>query len=306
MKQDEQNSDRNIALFGVGTMGRIILEKLLKNGYTVFAYDPFPIARDFIKNTSAHLMDKIADAAKQADVCIMSLPNSKIVLDTVGGIEGIAANSTKGTFILDTSTVDPKTSKKASSIAQEYDLNYLDAPLLGRPASPEGWVSPVGGESAHYKKVQVIIESYVSRSIHVGPLGSGNTLKLLNQMMFSTINCITSEVMAICSQTELDPAMLYDLVANSGASTVSGLFKEVGRKICENNFSPEFTVKLLAKDSQLAQEMTIDYQAPSLLLNTVNFVNSLAISKGYGDDDTSAIYKTYMEIYAGKDTISEI
>jgi 3-hydroxyisobutyrate dehydrogenase-like beta-hydroxyacid dehydrogenase len=91
--------------------------------------------------------------------------------------------------------------------------------------------------------------------------------------------------------------VLYDTIAGSGASTVSGLFKEVGRKICEADFAPQFTVNLLAKDARLAQHMAADYAAPSLLLANVTYMNSLAIAQGYGQEDSSALFKAYRGMY---------
>jgi 3-hydroxyisobutyrate dehydrogenase-like beta-hydroxyacid dehydrogenase len=294
------NSNVNIGLIGVGTMGKIILKKLLNVGYTVYAYDVSKQAKEFIKNKGAHLSQNVKEVAKKTDIFVLSLPTPKIMLEIVTKEDGIAENSKKGSILIDTSTVDPNSSINAAFITKNKGKYYLDAPLLGRPSAPDGWVSPVGGDLKIFNLSKKIIESYVTKAIYVGNQGNGSTLKLLNQLMFATINCITCEIMAICSKTKLSKKVMFETIANSGAATVSGLFKEVGFKINQDDYQPEFSLDLLAKDAKLAELMISSYNTPSFLIGNINLIISYANSKNLGNEDTSALYKAYIDFYQNR------
>ena len=129
--------------------------------------------------------------------------------------------------------------------------------------------------------------------IHVGSLGAGNTLKLLNALMFSAINAMTAEMMAISQKAGLAPNVLFDTISASDAATVSGLFKEVGSKIVARDFAPTFPIDLLCKDNGLAVAMASDLGAPSILGGTIQTLNELARARGLGKEDTSAMVKLY-------------
>ena len=132
----------------------------------------------------------------------------------------------------------------------------------------------------------------------MGDHGAGNALKLLNQLMFSCINAISSEVMAICDHVGIKKEVFYDTVASSSAATVSGLFREVGKSIVNDAFDvPAFTVDLLLKDAKLAIQMAKDADAPSVIAGTVQLYNEIAHAEGLGMQDTSALYKVFNRHY---------
>ena len=137
------------------------------------------------------------------------------------------------------------------------------------------------------------VAALARKVIHVGPLGAGNTLKLLNALMFSAINAMTAEMMAISVKAGLSPKVLFETMAESQAATVSGLFKEVGSKIVARDFTPIFPIDLLCKDNRLAIAMARACDAPPVLANTVQVLNELAGARGLGAEDTSALVKVY-------------
>ena len=201
-----------------------------------------------------------------------------------------------GQIIIDMSTVDPDTTQRMGAAAKSVGVDYLDAPILGRPSAVGNWVLPVGGEAEVLERTRPVLEKLGREIIHVGPLGAGNTLKLLNALMFSSINAMTAEMMAISQKAGLDPKILFDTISASEAATVSGLFKEVGSKIVARDFSPTFAIDLLCKDNGLAISMAQGFGAPPILANTIQVVNNLARAQGFGGEDTSALVKVYEQM----------
>lgn len=293
----DSRSIQQVGLIGVGTMGSIILKRLLKAHYKVYACDVSEKAKSLAQELGARVVDLPKDAAQSTELILLSLPGPKQIEEVVLGKDGLIAHLKNTHIVVDLSTVDPATTRRMTSAVVEQGASYLDAPILGRPASVGRWILPVGGEREALESCRSVLETFASKAVLVGPSGSGNTLKLLNQLMFSTINAITSEVLAICKKTGLSQKVLFETISSSGAATVSGLFCEVAKKIVEKDFEPIFSIELLCKDAGLGIEMARNSGAPPVIASLVQTFNEIAKDTGLGKEDTSALFKVYERLY---------
>jgi len=285
---------RTVGLVGCGRMGCCMLEGMLKNGYHVVAYDKFPAAAQRAQAMGAEVAETPEELAVKAGVIVMSLPGPAQLEEVLFGADGVKKGLTDRHVVIDTSTVDPQTTRHNAEGVEETGAAYLDCPILGRPSAAGKWMLPTGGNPEALEQVKSVLLTFAANAIPVGGHGAGNALKLLNQMMFSCINAISSEVMAICDHVGIDKNVFYDTVASSSAATVSGLFREVGKCIVNDAFdTPAFTVDLLIKDTKLALQMAKDAKAPSMIAGTVQMYNELASANGLGGQDTSALYKVF-------------
>jgi len=285
-----------IGLVGIGTMGQIIAYKLLENKYQVIGYDLLPELRKNAYGIGVEIVNSVGDIAKKAKVIFLSLPGPVQVKEVVSGDKGILSTAQKGQIIIDLSTVDPFVTRNMASIAEKIGVGYLDAPILGRPKSIGHWVLPVGGSIYNFKLCRPILQTFAKKVVYVGESGSGNALKLINQLMFSTINAMTAEMMIVAKKVGLSPKIVFETISKSGAATVSGLFCEVAKKIVENNFDPIFSVDLLCKDNGLAVEMAKKSGAPPIIASSVQVLNEIAQAKGLGNKDTAALIKVYEDL----------
>jgi 3-hydroxyisobutyrate dehydrogenase-like beta-hydroxyacid dehydrogenase len=289
-----KNNQGNVGLIGVGVMGRVILQKLVESGYTVYASDLSPKAQEYIQSCGG-VQSTAQEVASKSDVILLSLPKPEHVKAVVSSIIG---DMRARQVIVDLSTVDPQTSMEMSEKVAQKGVGYLDAPILGRPASVGSWLLPVGGKEDDFIIAQPVLRTFAKATPLVGVSGAGNTLKLLNQLMFSTINGISCEVMAIAKKAGVDLTVFYDTVANSGAATVSGLFKEVAQRISVGKYDDAvFTVDLLCKDSLLGLEMAKSFNSPSIIARSVHTYNEIASATDLGGEDTSAVFKLMNKIY---------
>ena len=285
-----------IGLIGCGRMGKCMLQAMIDNGYKVVVYDKFPQIIEDAIILGAEGVQTPAEIAANASIILMSLPGPMQIEEVIFGTDGLFEALTNEHIVIDTSTVAPTTSRMNSSRLAEKGVAYLDCPILGRPAAIGKWMLPAGGSNEALEKVKPILCTFAANVILVGNSGAGNALKLLNQLMFSCINAITSEVMAICDHVGISKKIFYDTVANSSAATVSGLFKEVGKTIINNNYElPAFTIDLLIKDTKLALQMAKDFDAPSVIAGTIQMYNEIAHANGLGMQDTSALYKVFLQ-----------
>jgi 3-hydroxyisobutyrate dehydrogenase-like beta-hydroxyacid dehydrogenase len=294
-----KNNIGTVGIVGVGTMGKCMLECLIANGFKVAACDPFQAAQEYAKDKGAMVVASPEELAKISKLIIMSLPAPKQVFDVIGGEGGLLNALTEGHVVVDTSTVSPLTSQKGAEMVAVKGTSYVDAPILGRPSASGNWLLPSGGNEKAIEFATPALLTFAKKVVRVGDIGSGNAVKLLNQLMFSVINCVSAEVMALTEIVGIDKKVFYDVVSNSGAATVSGLFKETARRIVSEEYDdPTFTVELLCKDAALGIQMTKDAGVTPLIAGFVQMINENANGKGLAKKDTSSITKVFDQIFS--------
>lgn len=283
----------DVGVIGLGTMGGRMVSALLGAGHEVAVYDASEVALTQAAEASATPVESGAEIALASSVVLLSLPRPDDVVEAVAGEEGLLSRARRGLIIVDTSTVDPGTTRRMADKAAEVGVGYLDAPVLGRPEACGRWTLPVGGSGEALEAARPILE-VIARSVpHAGESGAGNAIKLLNNMMFGAINAITAEALAAAALVGISPRKFYETVAQSDAATVSNLFRAIGPKMLEGDFSPDFTVDLLSKDNSLARAMIQEAGASMIVGNAADTLIGLARAAGYGDEDTSAAVKVY-------------
>ena len=290
----------NVGLIGAGTMGGRMAAKWIEAGFAVIGRDVAPAAEQGLRDLGAKVVGAPAEVAAAADVVVLSLPMPADVAAVVAGPAGLLSAAHPGLIIADMSTVDPMSTQRMAALAAAQGVGYLDAPVLGRPQGCGNWTLPVGGDEATLAAARPVLEKVAKRVQLVGASGSGNVVKLLNNLMFGAINAVTAEIMALCAKVDMEPSVLFNLIADSGAATVSNLFKELGPKMLRRDYSPLFAIDLLHKDNMLALEMARVYKAPTPLSASTQTLNEMARAAGLGAEDTSALVKVYERLYGVK------
>ncbi|NLE77022.1 MAG: NAD(P)-dependent oxidoreductase, partial [Chloroflexi bacterium] len=286
----------NVGLVGVGTMGSRIAKAVIDGGHHLVARDIDPKAEALARELGAEVVSSPKAVAQKAEVILLSLPLPKDVAEVLlREGDGLLAGTKAGQVIVDMSTVDPISTQHNYEIAMKQGVGYLDAPVLGRPQGIGKWTLPVGGDAEPLRKAQPILNLLAKKADRVGPSGWGDLIKVLNNMMFAAINSITVEIMALASKMGMDPKVLYETIANSGAASVSNLFVELGPKILERDFDPRFTVDLLHKDVSLGIDMAKAVKAPLFIAPACQLLNEMGRAKGVGDRDTSILVNIYEE-----------
>jgi 3-hydroxyisobutyrate dehydrogenase-like beta-hydroxyacid dehydrogenase len=291
-----------VGLIGFGTMGSKAAEKILQAGHSLKVYDVSIAACEKARAMGAAVMASPGEAAEQSELVLMFLPSPREVEMCVTGPNGILSKARPGTALVDLSTVDPASTQRMAEAARAKKVGYLDAPVLGRPASVGNWGLPVGGDPAVLEMCRPVLGALAARITHIGSSGTGNVVKLLNNLLFGAINAMTAEIMALAAKMGISPGIIYETISASGAATVSNLFKELGRRISAEDYSdPTFTVDLLAKDVRLACQMAKESKAALILARTVEVLNDIAQVRGLGGYDTSIMWKSYEKIWEGND-----
>jgi 3-hydroxyisobutyrate dehydrogenase-like beta-hydroxyacid dehydrogenase len=284
--------NEQVGLVGFGIMGAAIATRLIDAGNSVNVYDASAAAMRRARDIGCSTAATPHQIARRARVTIISLPRPEHVVEVVRGSDQcLLAGASEGSVIVDTSTVDPATSQQNAEAALQEGVGYLDCPVLGRPANVGSWTLPTGGDARYIDDVAPILMTFAARIVHVGPSGHGNMLKLLNNLMFGAINAVTCEVFALGERLGMEPELLNATIAESGAATVSNLFRELGPKIVERDFTPDFSIDNMEKDISLGLAMARACGMTLEVSETGQRLNRLARDAGLGDEDTAAIVK---------------
>lgn len=286
----------NVGIIGVGTMGSKMAGKLINAGYAVFARDIDEVAEERARKLGAKVVNSPKEVAEYTEIILLSLPMPSDVKEVVLGEDGILTNPKNNRAIVDLSTMDPFSTQNNAEEAKKVGVSYIDAPVLGRPQKCGNWTLPVGGDKKDLEKVRKVLEILAAKIIYVGPSGYGNIVKLLNNMMLGAINSVTAEILAICTKLGMSPKVLYETIANSGAASVSNLFKELGPKILNRDFEPLFAIDLLHKDVRLGIQMAKQVDVPLFVSEANQRLNEMARLMGFGKEDTASVIKVYEKL----------
>jgi 3-hydroxyisobutyrate dehydrogenase len=194
-----------IGLIGFGVMGAAMAARFVEAGHQLIVVDTAVMARERALDLGCEVAESPAAAGESAGVLLISLPRAEHVNRVVRGADGLLSTASAGAVIVDTSTVDAATTRANAAAAVTRGVGYLDAPVLGRPRGIGSWTMPVGGEAADLGRVEPILRVVASRVVHMGPAGTGNTVKLLNNLMFGAINAATCETFVLAERLGVAP-----------------------------------------------------------------------------------------------------
>lgn len=290
---------KNIGIIGTGVMGLTVAEKIMAAGYGLTTYDASANAAARAGKIGAQVAQTPGEVAQISEIILLFLPGPVEVVDCITSADGLLSTGQPGTIIVDMSTSDPGISEKMANLAKKKGIDFLDAPVLGRPITVGQWALPVGGKQEAIERCKPLFQVFAAHIFHAGVPGAGHKIKLLNQLMFGAINAMTAEMMAIAEKIGIEPRRLFDIITASQAGTISNLFKELGKRVAEGNYEDAtFTVDLLVKDIKLAVQMAQENNAPPLLARTIEFINEMSQVQGLGTKDTSIMWTSYRGIWA--------
>jgi 3-hydroxyisobutyrate dehydrogenase len=288
----------NIAFLGTGTMGRPMLANLVKKGHRLIAYDIAPEALAAAVKLGAHAAGSAAEATAQGEIVIAMLPSSSHVVAAFLGDGGVTAAVRRDQLCIDMSTIDPGTSRAVAGKVRERGGRFVDAPVSGGvPRAEDGTLAiMVGGDPRDVEEARPILACMGANVFHVGPVGSGEVVKLCNNLIAGVAAVAVSEAFRIAEGFGVDARVLTDVIARSSGNTwvmeamhpVPGL---VPRSASSRDYAPGFMTDLMAKDLGLAVNAARELRVPVVVAPAAQQALRLASSHGYGRKDFTSIYQ---------------
>lgn len=285
-----------IGFVGLGIMGLPMAGNLLKAGYELVVYN-----RTFAKTeTPAALGASVASSpqelAAQSEVVITIVTDTPDVQEVLFGSQGIAAGSHPGLIVIDMSTISPSATREFANRLAQKDVTLLDAPVSGGDVGAQKGTLTimVGGDEEKFNRCRSILEVMGKRVTHVGPSGSGQMVKLCNQILCAVNMLAVCESLSLAKKSGLDVAkMLQVVTAGAGGSWA---LENLGSKIIHGELEPAFMVKLIQKDLRLVLEAAQKNNLPIPATSIANQFFAGLEADGDGELGTQAMIKIYEKL----------
>jgi len=253
----------NLGIIGLGVMGFEAAKYLLKANYKVHGYDPVEGAAKRAGQLGVTLCQSPVELASIAEIILLIVPGPAECRQVIFGDQGIVNQPISNLLIANMSTIDPATNIKLAAELKVRGISLIDTPVLGLPSGVGHWAFPVGARDSDFERITPILRCLggnEGRIFHVGEVGNGNKLKLLNNLMFGAITACTAEIMALAKHMGLSQKLLFEVPSAADAGTISNLYRTIALRIIDDNYEdPFFTIKLLKKDNALALDMAKEY-----------------------------------------------
>ncbi|PSW20295.1 3-hydroxyisobutyrate dehydrogenase [Photobacterium sanctipauli] len=262
-----------IAFIGLGNMGNPMATNLLKAGCQVTVFDLNQDAAKALEPLGAQVASSLEDAVKGADTVLTMLPAGEHVRavylgDHHGGI-GLLRMVDKGTFLIDSSTIDPDSARLVAAEAQKQALEFVDAPVSGGVAGAKAGTLTfiVGGTDSGFHQAEKVLKHVGKNIFHAGQAGDGQMAKICNNLMLGILMSGTCEALSLGIDNGLDPKVLSDIMLqSSGRNWALELYNPcpdiMENAPASNNYQPGFMAKLMLKDLGLGIEAATQSQSP--------------------------------------------
>jgi len=285
-----------LGFIGIGAMGSHMTVNLINAGYDVTVFDIRKEAMEYMMQFGAKLGSSPSDVARKSNIILTSLPSTNALEDVVLGEHGMLESMKCGSILIDTSTVSPSTIQKIGLVLKEQKVSVLEAPVSGGVEGAEAGTLTimVGGSVDVFQRCHELLQVIGKNIYHVGALGSGNTVKLVNNLM-SLVNVVTlSEGMVLGVKAGVDAATLYNVIKVSPGRS-QALEWKLPNKILLRNFEPGFTIDLTYKDLSLVLSLAKELGVPLFVTSIAQQVYALAKAKGLGKLDNTAVITLFEE-----------
>ena len=285
----------NVAFIGLGTMGAPMAKRLLEAGYPVTVHNRTREREEPLEEAGARRASSPKEAAQGADVVFTIVSDTpdvqEVVLGEVGAVQGMAS----GSVLIDMSTISPEVTREVAAALSERGIAMLDAPVSGgSEGAKEGTLSVmVGGDAEVLARVRPLLDHLGKTITHVGPVGSGQVTKAINQVIIAGTYAAVAEGMAIGLAAGIDVAAAHQAV--SGGAAGSWVLTNRAENMIENEYPLGFRTRLHRKDLGIALETARALGVPIPVAAYVEQLETSLIKRGYGDEDVSNIARVVRE-----------
>ena len=288
----------HIGFIGLGVMGSRMAKTLARAGYALDVFDVDKEKIDALTAAGATAATAPEAVAQKSELIFSSLPWPATVREVYLGAGGVLAGARPGTILIDTSTVDPETTRVVHAAARARDVHYLDGPVSGgyREAESGTLVIIVGGERTAFEGAKAVLGVLGTTVHYAGPSGAGNIVKLVNNVMSMGNMLIAAEAFVLGVKAGMDATTLFEILRTSAGRSYH--FEKRLPNILARNFEPGFTVDLARKDLGLAVDMARSHDVPVPATSLLHQLYNASSALGDGKSDFASIVKLF-ESWAG-------
>ncbi len=282
-----------IAFLGLGNMGGPMAANLVKAGHSVAGFDLVEAAKQASAASGVAVKASAREAVAGADAVVTMLPAGRHVLASWADFLPGAAPRT---LVIDCSTIDVDSAKRAHEAGAAAGALTLDAPVSGGVggATAGPLTNMCGGSDEAFARAKPILEAMGKRIVHCGGPGAGQAAKICNNMILGATMIVTCEAFALAEKLGLSAQALFDVASTSSGQSWSltrycPVPGPVPASPANRDYKPGFAAALMLKDLRLAQEAAAGVGAATPLGAEAAQLYALFVAAGHGGDDFSGV-----------------
>jgi 3-hydroxyisobutyrate dehydrogenase len=280
---------QSVALLGLGTMGSGMAANLLKAGFPLAVWNRSRAKAEALAAQGARVAETPADAARGASVILSMLADDAASRAVWLGEDGALAAANKGAVLIDCSTVSPTWIAELAQATEARGLEFLDAPVTGSKMQAAGGQLTflVGGETEALERVRPVLEAMSKEIAHLGPVGSGAKMKLLNNFLCGVQVASLAEGIVWMERSGLDVDKALDLLKRGAPG--SPLLANLSARMMNRDYAVNFYLKLMAKDLTYAEKAAAESGVELTTAVNARGLFERATVEGYGEEDMSSV-----------------
>ena len=285
-----------VSVLGLGTMGGAMAANIARAGFPLTIWNRSPGRAGPILELGATEAQTPADAAAASDAVLMCVSDTPDVESVLFGDNGVHAGARDGLLVIDTSTISPAATRGFAERLREAGAALVDAPVSGgSEGAQKGTLSIfVGGEEDDVNRARPVLEAIGKTITHVGPVGSGQAVKAVNQVILAGAYLGVAEGIVLAIKAGLDVEQVVG--ALSGGAAQSWVLTNRSGRMIENEYPLGFKVALHRKDLGIALELARDTGTVLPVSALCEQIEAGLIGRGYAEDDISAVARSIREL----------
>ncbi|MCI4351767.1 MAG: NAD(P)-dependent oxidoreductase [Thermoplasmata archaeon] len=280
-----------VGFIGLGRMGFRLAQNLVRFHVPVIAYNRTQAKVEPLVAQGARWVASPKDLARSVSngVIFLMLTDGKAVQKVLFGRGGLSRAAAPGTLVVDLSTVDPEESRTFAARLGERGLHYIDAPVGGSiDMAAQGEVTFfVGGDEQDVARARPLLLRMGRAVEHVGPVGAGTSMKLVNNLLTIGYTVLATEALALADSLHLERGRVLDLLLAGGGR--SAMLERKSAAFRAGQYPPQFTTALARKDLRLAEKASTREGRPLKMSREARKLLDEAIAQGRSEDDFSSV-----------------
>ena len=289
------NNLKPIGFIGIGLMGNCLVKRLLEKEYTIKIHDKNrKNMEDLIGKKNILLSESPDELSLDCDIIFICVDKTENVKDIVFKENGIIKNASKNTIILDLSTTSAdETINFSNKLKVERGSSWVDAPISGGPdkALTGSLAIMIGGEKNIISKVSPILKNISSNFTYFGPSGSGQIVKMINQILVLNNYAILAEALSFAEGWGIDAKKIPDALSEGHAG--SNLLTHLFPRMINKDFKPQGYTSQILKDLTMVSELGNKKNIPLPMTNLTKQLFTILSEKSKENLDGTSIIKLF-------------
>jgi len=281
-----------VGFVGLGTMGVAMAANAARAGFEVGAWNRTPGRAGDAESAGVRILESPAAVAAASDIVITMVSDTPDVEAVLFGESGVAAGARAGTLVVDMSTISPSATREFAARLAKQGVQMLDAPVSGgSEGAKKATLSIfVGGDAADLERARPVLQSLGTTITHVGPIGAGQAVKAVNQVILAGTYMGVAEGIVLALKAGLDVDQVVG--ALGGGAAQSWVLANRSGRMKDNDYPLGFKVSLHRKDLGIALAMAHELGASLPVSAMTESIEAELMTQGHADDDMSAVARS--------------